>query len=154
PVAQSHPQKIWGKEMVNGGGGLPLPSAPCDRLAVAPRQVCTASERTVAEKVEKRSAGRASEPEGSVEQAGGLESMAELVLAGRVEGAERQAQLAVAAAEELHRRLDRDGVGRQAEQVAAEGKQPAVPAQRLRELAGLERADQCPHVAGDDVADD
>src|SRR6266542_445917 len=79
---------------------------------------------------------RASRQGGSVEQTIRLEGLAELGFAGLVEGAQRQAHLAVAAAEELHRRLDRNGVGRQAEQVAAEGEQPAVPAQCLRKLAG------------------
>ena len=65
----------------------------------------------------------------------------------------RQPQLARVAAEHLHRRLDRDRVGREAQHVAAEREQLAVPLLGFGEVALQHGADQREHVLGHDVAD-
>src|SRR5690606_9948408 len=73
-------------------------------------------------------------------------------LAGVVERRERQTDFARIATEELHRRLDRNGIRRQPEQIAAERKQAAVSGLRLRQIAGREGGEHGFDVLRDDVA--
>src|SRR5437773_12535669 len=89
----------------------------------------------------------------STEQAVIHERLANTRFAGTIQRAKWQAEVSGAAAQELHGRFDRNGVGSYSKHVPAQGKELAVLSLRFAHSSGVESADQRLQLTGHDVTD-
>jgi len=70
------------------------------------------------------------------------ERLADARFSGRIKRAKREAEFSCSAAQELHGRLNGDGVGRDSEHVSTEGKEFLMLALGFANSAGIEGGDQ------------